>query len=139
MKVFLSSNYHDWPRMKEYRDIILAPIGISVTSRWIEGTHEIKEGDFKDHVFNSRMADEDIYDLKTSDVMVAFTNGDSRRSRGGRHVEFGYALAIRKPIIIFGDRENVFHFHDASEIYRADTDQGLVNKLLILRMRLYGF
>jgi hypothetical protein len=34
----------------------------------------------------------------------------SIRSRGGHHVEFGYALAQGKRIILVGHRENVFNY-----------------------------
>jgi len=34
---------------------------------------------------------------------------DSHSKRGGRHVEFGLALAWGKRLMIVGPRENVFH------------------------------
>ncbi len=37
------------------------------------------------------------------------------KGSGGRHVEFGYALAKGKPIVLVGPQRNVFHFH--SNIY----------------------
>jgi hypothetical protein len=40
--------------------------------------------------------------------MISFTY-DQDSSRGGRHVEFGYALGIRKRVILVGPRQHVFH------------------------------
>lgn len=58
-----------------------------------------------------RWAVEDIEDIDAADALIAFTEapGDTPgRSRGGRHVEFGYAIGKGKPVCIVGIRENVF-------------------------------
>ena len=35
---------------------------------------------------------------------------DTATVRGGRHVEFGMALALGKPIFVYGHKENIFHY-----------------------------
>lgn len=40
-----------------------------------------------------------------------------RASRGGRHVEFGMALALGKRVIVVGPRENVFHLLPEVEVH----------------------
>ncbi len=77
-----------------------------VTARWISGAHETDAG-----VPDLKAALEDIQDVEAADIVVSFTEtGDvPGRSRGGRHVEFGYALAKGKRLIVVGTRENVFH------------------------------
>lgn len=86
--------------------------GILVTSRWLLGGHEwsgVDDNDIPPECAH-RFAREDIEDLKAADVVICFTEEPrSGNSRGGRHVEFGYALAIEKSIIVVGYRENVFY------------------------------
>jgi len=53
---------------------------------------------------------EDGDDVAAAQLLIAFTEAPrSVRSRGGRHVEYGIALALRKPVWLVGPRENVFH------------------------------
>ena len=35
---------------------------------------------------------------------------DKAVRRGGRHVEFGFAMAGNKPIFVIGPKENIFHY-----------------------------
>lgn len=42
--------------------------------------------------------------------------------RGGRHVEFGYAMAKGKRLIVVGHRENLFHEHPAVEFFASMWD-----------------
>jgi hypothetical protein len=58
----------------------------------------------------TRFAQEDWADLLAADIVVSFTETPrSSNSRGGRHVEFGAGLALGKPCLVVGPRENVFH------------------------------
>ena len=67
-----------------------------------------------------RFASEDWSDLLGSDICISFTETPrNTHSRGGRHVEFGAALALGKRCIIVGPRENVFHC--LLEVERADS------------------
>ena len=43
-------------------------------------------------------------------------------ARGGRHVEFGLALAAGKRLCIVGPRENIFHFLPRVEVFRSTDD-----------------
>ena len=92
--------------------------GHEVTSRWIEGGR----GDDPELV----AAIEDIADLGRADCLVTFTERPERTvawaARGGRHVEFGIALATGKRLCIVGLRENVFHHLPRVEIYATVPD-----------------
>ena len=57
------------------------------------------------------IAAEDYYDLREADTVISFTEAPRvmLNTRGGRHVEYGMALAWRKRLIVIGPRENVFH------------------------------
>jgi nucleoside 2-deoxyribosyltransferase len=41
---------------------------------------------------------------------------------GGRHVEFGYALAKGKRVVVIGERENVFHHHPSVKLHASVDD-----------------
>ena len=109
-KVYLAARYSRFPEMQRYEQV-LRTIGMEVTSRWIEGGHEMRDGlpnSAQEHEC-IRFANEDIEDLIAADTVICFTeppNTDARR--GGRHVEMGYALALNKRVIVIGYRENVF-------------------------------
>jgi nucleoside 2-deoxyribosyltransferase len=111
MKVYLAARFSRLPELVAYADD-LAEQGIEVTSRWLRGGHEwVGTPDEEIPVENNaRFAREDIEDLMAADVVVCFTeSARSGPARGGRHVEFGYALAMGKPVITVGHRENVFY------------------------------
>ena len=63
----------------------------------------------------------DVADVYAADAIVAFSEPSNMTgsSRGGRHVEFGLALAWKKMIIVVGPRENVFH--TLPVVHRVDT------------------
>jgi hypothetical protein len=52
-----------------------------------------------------------VEDVKRADCLISFTEDLTvpNTSRGGRHVEFGLALALAKLCYIVGPVENVFH------------------------------
>lgn len=99
------------PQMREVRATLEA-LGYEVTSRWINGGHELtKEGSTEaDEAERVRYALEDWADLVAADICISFTEEPRKTTtRGGRHVEFGAALALGKGCIVIGHRENVFH------------------------------
>ena len=49
------------------------------------------------------------YDLDTTGEMQDVLERALKLVRGGRHIEFGYAMAQGKPLFIVGRPENVFH------------------------------
>ena len=111
MKIYLASRYSRYKEMQKVRDE-LKKMGFKITSRWIEGNHQISnEGLSIEAEENERIrfADEDIKDLNKADIVICFTEKPrTTRSRGGRHVEMGMAIAWEKKIYVVGYRENVF-------------------------------
>ena len=101
--------------------------GHHVTSHWIEGGR----GDDPAIV----PAVEDLIDLARADCLVSFTEDPGRNvpwaARGGRHVEFGVAVATGKRLCILGPRENIFHHLLSVETYAsvADLIGGLNSKV----------
>lgn len=109
MKIYLAANYSRYPEMQLVKKKIES-IGHKVTSRWILGEHEALEG--QSHALNRSFANDDWDDLINSNICLWFSNeeGKENRGRGGRHVEFGLALAWHIPIYVVGRKENVFHW-----------------------------
>lgn len=79
--------------------------GYEVTSRWVD-QDEHGEG-VHDAVSPLIAAATDLNDLERADVLVMFGN-EPGTGKGGRHVEFGVALATGKTIFLVGEPENVF-------------------------------
>lgn len=118
MNLYLAARYDRLPEMAQIAEK-LADAGHGVTSRWIRG-------------FGKPDADTALYDLTdvvVADALVLFTEDPSANvpfaARGGRHVEFGYALRAGKRLFLVGPRENIFHelpdvtaFDDVDEMLR---------------------
>jgi hypothetical protein len=81
----------------------LGDVGIACSSRWLE------EGGI---VANQRVgAVQCLMDIARAQAVVLFNIAKIHRTgTGGRHVETGIAIATGKPVVVYGDRENVFHY-----------------------------
>ncbi len=121
MHIYLASRYSRARQLRQCRKD-LETINHSVTSRWIDGGHELtKEGSTEAaHKERTRFAVEDWEDMLRADCVVSFTEEPrTTKTRGGRHVEFGGALALDKRCIVVGWRENVFHCHPNVEYFKT--------------------
>ena len=114
LSVYLASRYSRRDELLGYaKDLEM--LGCDVTSRWVYGEHDVKEddldeGDPKDNALRARFAQEDINDLMAARLVICFTERPRHGStRGGRHVEFGIALATKKMCWVVGHRENIFY------------------------------
>lgn len=107
LKLYLAGRYGRRLELRAYAEQLRA-IGHTVTSRWLDCEHEA----FDDAPTREQMldwAEDDTSDINDADVFVAFTEApDSQYGRGGRHVEFGYALAMGKYTVRIGPVENIF-------------------------------
>lgn len=107
MRIYLAARYSRIDELNEYKQD-LRGLGHYVTSRWLEGEHRAADDD------ESRWAEfaaDDLEDIDDADMVINFTEPPREPStnRGGRHVEFGYALAGNKFLIVVGPNENTFH------------------------------
>ena len=113
MRIYLAARFH---RSGEMLDVAgaLSRAGHFITSRWIHGRQNAPD---------LVSAVEDIEDLSDADCLVSFTErpteGVSWAARGGRHVEFGVALAMGKRLCVVGPRENIFHHLPRTEVFRS--------------------
>ena len=111
--VYLASMYQRRDEMCIYADI-LNRNGFYVTSRWLQEQEPVDSqmGDHSDE-FYYQTSEDDLEDVADADFVIFFAETpETGTTRGGRHVEFGYALALNIPVIVVGPKENVFHYND---------------------------
>ena len=88
--------------------LILEAADLEVTSRWIRAKNEPIAGLSQER--RRECAEIALEDIRAADVFVLVNPGEHANSgTGGRHVELGYALGLGKPVVVSGDRTNVFH------------------------------
>ncbi len=111
MKVYLAARYL---RKKEIKSLVplLAANNITTTSKWLDETFsETANLDEFTPTFCRATAYIDLADIEEADTFVFFSEDPKIGTpRGGRHVEFGYALARGKRMIAIGGQENIFHY-----------------------------
>lgn len=125
MDIYLAGRYSRREELAGYA-AELREAGHTVTSRWLDGNHQISRdgkpiGDDGEALIEGNddspeavqmrwdFAAEDLEDIDGADMLIAFTEPPrSDASRGGRHVEMGYAIGTGKIILVVGYRENLF-------------------------------
>lgn len=123
--VYLAARYGRRDELWKYAALLLVA-GIRCTSSWLNETspltvrmRDVKENELRE------IALTDIRDIGEADALVFFAEDQEKQPpRGGRHVEFGYALALGKEIHVIGERENVFH-HLPQVVIHATFDEFL--------------
>ncbi len=110
-RVYLAARYSKRELLCGYRAEVEA-LGATVTSRWLNGDHQLNDKGqpiYEDGTLmldadgsvqapdaaRRRFATEDADDVIRASVLIAFTEEPRQtRSRGGRHVELGMALGL---------------------------------------------
>lgn len=110
-KVYIAARYS---RRDEMRAVarLLYDVGIACTSRWLTENEPLdhKLGD-QLPFFYAETAKVDLEDIDKAETLLFFAeNPHIGTPRGGRHVEFGYALAKGKRLVCIGGAENIFGF-----------------------------
>lgn len=101
VSIYLAAKYARREEMEEIAIRLMNEYGYDITARWVFGGEEGKT--YED------IAVFDLEDVATADTVVSFTEQPNMYTTGGRHVEFGYAIATGKRLVVIGPRENVFH------------------------------
>jgi hypothetical protein len=123
VRYYFAAQFARNPEMRKYRDELLAakPDHV-VTSRWIDQHGGQQESAFSVEVLTAdpencwKFGQHDLEDLDNSDTIVAFT-GSGSGGKGGRHVEWGYAIAQALRLVVIGPRDNIFYTHPDAERY----------------------
>lgn len=124
--VYLAGRYSRREELCGYRQELQAK-GYRVQARWLDGNHQLSDAGIPMADNGERLAEasqraaelrlkfaqEDKEDVFGADIVINFTEPPrAKPSRGGRHVEFGIALASGAMVIVVGYRENIFHWLD---------------------------
>ena len=124
LSLYLAARYSRRKELCGYQTA-LAARGHRVTARWLTGAHQVPDGEVVPTALARRFAVEDVEDILVADVLVAFTEQPRLvRSRGGRHVELGVGIGMRRAasmtggpveaqpevptLVVVGPAENVF-------------------------------
>lgn len=112
MKLYIAGRYARRDEFSLLR-IPLRQAGITVTSRWLDEKHSLI-GSTSELTPTERVltALKDVEDVVAADGLLFFAEAPyDQPPRGGRHVEFGMAIALGKPIFVIGEAENIFHYY----------------------------
>lgn len=109
MKIYLAGRYGRRKELLGYAEQLKAT-GHEITSRWLWMDRDA-EDQCPTPAMQREWAREDIEHLRAADVVISFTESGEvpGAARGGRHVEFGIALALGKVNVVVGRTENIFH------------------------------
>ena len=126
LNFYLAGRYSRREELCAYRDTLVAR-GHSAPARWLLGEHQA-HGVEASRAVESKgpvpaeqarlFATDDVEDVLAADVIVSFTEPPrASATRGGRHVELGIGLGLRRAgppahaptLVIVGPLENVFH------------------------------
>lgn len=104
---------------------------IVMTSRWLRyggmAHQHLDEMKFVDAM--AMVAINDLSDIDDADLVVVFSPKNALKvGTGGRHVEFGYAYGIGKPIVLVGKHGNAFHY--LPRIYYVEKEKDLGSFIL---------
>jgi hypothetical protein len=120
VKLYLAARYSSKDTMRKFAEE-LERRGVEITSRWLqeEFSSDTKLTDL-DSVDWMPYAKIDIEDIRRSTAMLFFAEDpDNQPPRGGRHVEFGFAIALGITIFVAGGKENLFHYLPEVKHYRT--------------------
>lgn len=116
MKVYLAGALPRRDELRGYADQLISN-GVEVTSKWLwANDHPVASWD------NRNLAMRNVNDLLGSDVVLVFLDDDAG-SKGGHHVEFGFAYGMHAlglaRVEVVGEPKNIFH--DAQGVVQHDS------------------
>jgi nucleoside 2-deoxyribosyltransferase len=127
MKIYVAAIFRKWPDAQELA-YQLEDAGHEVTSTWLREVLVHDTANDLHAMTNEQkreIANVDLFDVARADAVVLICEkGDvDGGTRGGRHVETGYAIAHGIPVIAIGGPENVFHYlpgvHNVADVKSA--------------------
>ena len=125
MRAYLAAAYRRKDEIHGYA-LALRAIGVEVVSTWDQEDYAptVALGEVPGPVL-AAIAEKDLRDLHAADTLIFFTEPqDVQPPRGGRHVEFGIALALGHRLIVVGERENIFHHLPQVEVIQHISEIG---------------
>lgn len=133
MKIYIAARFSRRPEANRLAQV-LKSYGYTITSRWVKPDQtDLPETGISEQATDSdrrRFAMEDYEDVKACDWCISLMEEPRNNSRGGRHIEFGIALALGKKLTIIGPRETVFHHLD--QVGHFDSIEEFLYRLVLL-------
>lgn len=122
--VYVASRYERRADAREFADR-LPSVRCSCVATWIYSAPEetALTAGVPDAV-RRHWAERDWQDVSRADCLVLLSDPEMTPLRGGKHVETGIALGTCKPVIVIGNRENIFHWHPLVRLVQT-TDEAL--------------
>ncbi len=110
LRVYLGGRLGRREELLRYADELAAG-DIEVVSRWLYSEVALPaRATPQDEKPAETAAAMDLEDVASADVCISFSEEpEQAQGRGGRHVEFGVALALGRRLMLVGPREHVFH------------------------------
>lgn len=126
MKIYIAARYGRKAEAKQLAEKLIA-VGHEITSTWLDQKEDemlYNEGPKSAGVF----ARKDLNEIDDGDVLIYLAEVEGNLwGRGGRHVEFGYALGTGKLVIVLGPMENIFHY--LPEVVHFNTEEELLERV----------
>ena len=108
MKIYIASPFELMPAVRTLHSLIEMDKQMKVISSW----HQMEHPKEPTHEYKEKMAILDLMDIECADTLLLINPPNwIDVGTGGRHVEVGYAIAKRIPIVILGARKSAMHFH----------------------------
>lgn len=123
MRIYIAGRYSRRDEFRQVRDK-LTKRGYTVTSRWLD-ENEPLQSQMGEHTtaWYQDTQEVDLQDVDLANAVLFFSEDPLVGiPRGGRHVEFGYALGKYKDIFVIGPKENVFHYNYLVKHYASLED-----------------
>ncbi len=123
MKVYLAAKFGEKNEMRDWARMI-EDAGHQVTSSWLDEKHD-SDAEASEEVMIAA-AKQNMLDVLEADVLVTKSQAQgTAHAGGGRHFEFGYAIAEGINVIVVGPKgEHVFHYIEG--IQHVDNLDGLI-------------
>lgn len=127
MKFYIAARFSRRPECNALAHQLME-LGHTITSRWVkpDSDHVTPTGLSRQaaDAERRRFAEEDMADVFACDAIVSLMEEPRSNSRGGRHVEYGIAVALGKHNFVVGPRETVFHHLE--DVRHFDTAEDFV-------------
>lgn len=111
IRIYLASSFGRKEELSEYEKKIIS-LGFESSSQWLKESvppdSKLSNVSSEYLVQNGKR---DLEDIRKSEILILFSASPLVPvPRGGHHVEFGYALALNKKIVVVGPKQNIFHY-----------------------------
>ncbi len=107
MKIYIAARFETRGTLRPFRDQ-LWEMGHEVVSTWLDEAKQPPT--MSQAIFWKKLALKDLAEIKSADLLVLSTSIPSER--GGKEVEFGFALGQFQSMMVYvvGPLRNVFHY-----------------------------